>query len=240
MYKRVLSIITLSLLLPIVAMAQVRLSIDEKCVQISGGKKMTTERSLYLGTDGTIVCEQHRPTHSISQTNTLGEMRIYTPKDNSLVALNDKEMASDKNIVAMFASGSYVDMALPYYGYTQSGVRSEEGLLIKTFVPKGTEGVVAKVELVFQNHLPICMVYYNSKGQSLRKMYFSRYEYGRIPMPMRITEVEYSSPTDSLVTLSTYSNLLFGEDATSEMFDWQPPTDAKRTEMDPKTLLQQQ
>lgn len=235
MYKRLFSLVVL--FVPIVAAAQVRLSIDERCVQIASGKKMTTERSLYLGTDGTIVCEQQRPAHSISQTNTLGEMRIYNPADNTLVAVNDKEMASDKNIVAMFASGSYVDMALPHYGYTQSEVRSEEGLLIKTFVPKGAEGAIAKVELVFQNHLPICMVYYNGKGQSVRKMYFSRYEYGRIPMPMRITEVEYSSPTDSLVTLSTYSNLRFGEDATSEMFDWQPPADAKRTDIDPKQLL---
>lgn len=235
MHRRLLSLVVL--LVSIVAAAQVRLSIDERCVQIAGGKKMTTERSLYLGTDGTIVCEQQRPAHSISQTNALGEMRIYNPADNTLVAVNDKEMASDKNIVAMFASGSYVDMALPLYGYTQSEVRSEEGLLIKTFVPKGSEGAIAKVELVFQNHLPICMVYYNGKGQSVRKMYFSRYEYGRIPMPMRITEVEYSSPTDSLVTLSTYSNLRFGEDATSEMFDWQPPADAKRTDIDPKQLL---
>ncbi len=234
MYRRLLSLAVL--LLPTMMMAQVRLSIDEKSVQISGGKKMTTERNLYLNADGTMVCVQQRPAYSISQTNSLGEMRIYTPKDNTLVAINDKEMASNKNIVAMFASGAYVDMALPLYGYTQSDVRSEEGLLIKTYTPNST-GAIAKVELVFQNHLPICMVYYNGKGQSVRKMYFSRYEYGRVPMPMRITEVEYSSPTDSLVTLSTYSNLLFGEEATSEMFDWQPPADAKRTEIDPNKLL---
>ena len=234
MYRRLLSLMLL--LVPAVVAAQVRLSVDEKSVQISGGKKMTTERNIYLNADGTMVCVQQRPAYSISQTNTLGEMRIYTPKDNTIIAIDNKEMASSKNIVAMFASGAYMDMALPLYGYTQSEVRSEEGLLIKTYTPDSA-GVIAKVELVFQNHLPICMVYYNGKGQSMRKLYFSRYEYGRIPMPMRVTEVEYTSPTDSLVTLSTYSNLLFGEEATSEMFDWQPPADAKRTEIDPQTLL---
>lgn len=234
MSKRLLSLVVF--LLPIVAVAQVRLSIDERSVQVAEGKKVTSQRSIYLHPDGRMVSEQHSPTHTITLSNSLGEMRIYTPTTGEVVAINDKEMASSREIVAIFASGAYVDMALGMYGYTQSEVRSEEGMIIKTFIPAST-ATVAKVELVFQNHLPICMVYYNGKDEVLRRVYFSRYEFGRIPMPMRITEIEYTPKRDSLVRLSTFSNLLFDSDATSEMFEWQVPADAKRIDIDPKTLL---
>ena len=234
MNRKLLTIIVL--LLPFVAGAQVRLSIDERSVQVAEGKKMTRERSIYLNPDGRMVTEQHTPTHTISLSNTLGEMRIYTPATGEVVAMNNKGMASSKEIVAIFASGAYADMALGAYGYTQSEVRSEDGVIIKTFIPAST-ATVAKVELVFQNHLPICMIDYGSNGEVMRKIYFARYEFGRIPMPMRITEIEYTPKRDSLVRLSTFSNLLFDSDATSEMFEWQVPADAKRIDIDPNKLF---
>lgn len=242
--KKIAVLVMAVALCPIVGWAQQRLSVDVTSVQVADGKKMTTESSIYLHPDGRMINVQQRPTYTITQTNSLGEMRLYNPKDNTVIVLNDREMASSRNIVAMFASGAYTDMALGQYGFTQSGTRNEEGMLIKTFEPKSmTANGAAKVEIVFRSHLPICMLYYNAKGECLRKVYFSRYEYGRIPLPMRVTEVEYTSKSDSLVRLSTYSNLLFGEEATSEMFEWQIPSDAKRTDIDATalhSLLQQQ
>lgn len=211
--------------------AQQRISVDVEEVSVAKGQKVTVTRSIFLHPDGRMVVEQHRPDRSIIITNTLGEMQVYTPRNNEVIVASGKEMSSGNDLVAMFASGAYVDMDLPMYGYTQSGVRREDGLTIKTFEPKGGasgQGAAAKVELVFQQQLPICMVYYDGGGQTLRKLYFSRYEYGRIALPMRVTEVEYTSPTDSLVRLSRYSNLRFGAEAASEMFDFQVPADAKR------------
>lgn len=223
-------------MMPMVSWGQMRLSVDVTTVQVSQGKKVTTERSLYLHPDGRLVAEQHRPTRLVTLTNSLGEIRIYDPQSNQLVVMNDKEMASSKELVSMFASGSYVDMGLPMYGYQQSDVRNEGGLLIKSYTPTATNAI-AKVELVFENHLPICMIYYNAKGDEVRKLYFSRYSYGRIPMPMRITEIEYTTERDSLVRLSTYSNLLFDSNASSEMFDYKIPAEAVRSEVDPKKLF---
>ena len=234
--KRLLAILLLTLALPTLAGAQVRLSVDVQSVQVAGGKKMTTERSICLHTDGRMIVEQFRPTHHVTITNTLGEMRLYDPKTNEVAIVSDEELASNKEIVAIFASGSYVDMALPMYGYTQSSIRSEDGLLIKTFVPKSVSAT-AMVELVFQNHLPICMVYYNAKGEAMRKLYFSRYQYDRLPIPMRITEIEYTTKRDSLVRLSTYSNLLFDSQAQSPLFDFQVPADAKHTTIDPSKIF---
>lgn len=236
MNRRLLSLFVL--LVPIVAAAQVRLSVDEKCVQVAQGKKRTTERTIYLHADGRMVMEQHTPAHTIALSNSLGEVRLYHPQTGEVVVMNDKEMASTREMVAVFASGAYTDMALPLYGYTQSEIRRDGRVMVKTFEPKNA-GPVAKVEVAFENHLPICMIYFNGKGEEVRKLYFSRYEYGRTPMPMRITEVEYTTKRDSLVRLTTYSNLLFDEAADSAMFDWQVPTDAKRIEVDPKQLLQQ-
>ncbi len=235
--KRQLAILLLALLLPIAAGAQVRLSVDVESVQMADGKKITTERSICLHPDGRMIVEQRRPSHNITITNTLGEMRIYTPKTNDVAVINDKDLASSKDIIAMFASGGYVDMGLPMYGYTQSSIRNEGGMIIKSYTPESVSAT-ALVELVFQNHLPICMVYYNAKGEAMRKLYFSRYQYDRLPIPMRITEVEYTPKRDSLVRLSTYSNLCFDGEAQSPLFDFQIPTDAKHTTIDPSKLLQ--
>lgn len=226
------------LLLPCAASAQVRLSIDEKSVQVSDGKRMTSERSLYLHPDGKLVSVQYKPSYLISLSNNLGEMRSYNPKTNEVMVINDKGMASEQEMVVMFASGRYVDMSLPQQGYRQSAIRNEDGMIIKTFVPTNNTVAIAKVELVLQNQLPICMLYYNTKNECIRKVYYSQYEYGRIPMPMRITEIDYPSKTDSIVRLSTYTNLLIGNDAKSEMFDWQIPSDAKRSDLDLNQLMQ--
>lgn len=235
--KQLFATLLLVLAIPLVAGAQVRLSVDEQSVQAAGGKKMTSERSLYLNADGRLVVEQLRPQHTIALSNTLGEMRIYDTASNEVAILNDKEFASSKEMISIFASGGYVDMALPLYGYNQSDIRSENGLIIKTFKPQ-TTAATAKVELVFQNHLPICMIYYNAKGEEMRKLYFSRYQYERIPLPMRITEIEYTTAkSDSLVRLTTYSNLRFDFEANSELFDFQIPADAKRVEIDPNQLF---
>lgn len=234
--RRLLALATALLALCATLSAQHRLSVDAKSVQVTAGKKITSERSLYLHPDGRMISHQQRPMELISLTNSLGEMRIYDPASNEVAAMNDKEMASSKEMVALFASGSYVDMGLPLYGYTHSDTRNEGGLLIKSYTPRDNSAV-AKVELVFERHLPICMVYYGPKGNTIRKVYFSRYEHGRIPMPMRITEVEYTAKSDSIVRLTTYSNLLIGADASSEMFDFEIPADAKRTNVDPSKLL---
>lgn len=215
------------------ASAQQRLSVDVEEITVAQGQRLTIARSIYLHSDGRLIVEQHSPERSISLTNSLGEMQIYTPRKNEVVVVNNKELSSGNDLVAMFANGSYVDMDLPLYGYVPSGVRSEQGMTIKTFKPKGGASGqgVASVELVFQNQLPICMIYYGADHKALRKLYFSRYEYGRIALPMRVTEVEYTSPTDSLVRLSRYANLRFDSEATSEMFDYEVPTDAVRVEM---------
>lgn len=230
----------LMMLLPISAMAQQRLSVDVTTVQVAQGKKITTSRSLYLHPDGRLVVEQHAPLHLISLTNRLGEMRIYDPSNNQVAAINNREMASNKEMVSIFSSGDYADMELNNYGFAQSDVRNEDGLIIKTFNTLGNTNGVHTVELVFQKQVPICMIYYGGGGEVMRKVYFSRYEYGRIPMPMRITEIEYTSPQDSLVRLSTYTNLLTGREASSEMFDFQIPADAIRNDVDLNNILQQQ
>lgn len=209
---------------------QQRLSVEVEEVSVAEGQKITVTKSIFLNPDGRMVVEQHKPDRTIFLTNALGEMQIYNPRKNEVVVTSNKEMASGRDLVAMFASGAYVDMDLPMYGYVASDVRNEDGMTIKTFVPKGGSGGqgVASVELVFQNQLPICMIYYDANRRAVRKLYFSRYEYGMIALPMRVTEVEYSSPTDSLVRLSRYSNLRFGADTASEMFDFQVPREATR------------
>ena len=233
--RKLLLILSL-FLLPLQMVAQQRVSVDVKIVQVAQGKKVTTERSIYLTNDGKMIAEQHRPVHLISLANSLGETRIYDPKKNEVAMVNDKELASGKDVVAMFAWGSYNDMGLSAYGFQQSSVRYENGLTIKTFTPKSFT-TISQVELIFQDHLPICMIYYNGKFQPLRKVYFSNYKQDRIPMPMRITEVEYTTPGDSIVRLSTYSNLLVGTAANSEMFNFKVPANAKRTNVDLNQLM---
>ncbi len=62
----------------------------------------------------------------------------------------------------------------------------------------------------------------------MNKLYFSNYlSYNDITIPGKITEINYISDTDSVVSRITYSNLKVGADATGEFFDFKIPEDAK-------------
>ena len=87
-------------------------------------------------------------------------------------------------------AGSLAYLTNPKYEQYIYTTEASIVLVDKTFEPKGGasgQGAAAKVELVFQQQLPICMVYYDGSGQTLRKLYFSRHEYGRIALPIRVT-----------------------------------------------------
>lgn len=215
------------------ASAQQRVSICEEQVTVQNGRKYTVHKELFLHPNGRLVVEQVAANErTVYVTNALGEAYIYAESTNQVVVVGDKEMSSDKELLSMFASGSYVDMALPQYGYKAEGVRREGDLLIKNFTPASRKAQgVARVELVMQRHLPICMVYYKADDTVLRKVYYSRYQMGTMPMPMRVTDIEYGPAGDSTVRLSTYSRLMVGAEADSEMFDFVIPADAERVSL---------
>jgi len=206
--------------------AQSRVTADVRSVSVNAGQKVTVEKRLFLRNTGRLVIEQTRPEHLIYVTNSLGEMKIYNPEKNQVMIVSDAEASSGKELLSMFMNNGYVDMGLPLYGYKQTKVQEVDGQTVKTFTPTADNKGVAKIELVFERQLPVCMVYYGHKGKAIRKVFFSRYISDRMVMPTRITEIEYTSPRDSIVRLSTYSNFLYDNDAISPMFDYKIPDKA--------------
>lgn len=207
--------------------AQQRAQVDVTSVSVHRGQKLTIRKSLYWRNNGRMVIDQTAPEHFVYLTNTLGEMKAYNPATNQVMVASDKEFSSTKEMFTMFASGSYLDMGLPYYGYTQSSVETVDGRVVKTFSSNQAAAKgISRIELVFERHTPIYMAYYMAKGEVVRKVYFSRYVSDRVLMPTRITDIEYAKG-DSTVTLSLYDNFRFDHEADSPMFDFTIPDDAE-------------
>ena len=105
------------------------------------------------------------------------------------------------------------------------GTVREDGLVKKTYVTDKS-GDIPKVEIVYENFLPIYCGYIDASGKTVTKTYYSKYvPAGRMMLPTRTTSITYTSPTDSSVMRTIYSDIQV--DGNDPLFDFQVPSNAK-------------
>jgi hypothetical protein len=98
--------------------------------------------------------------------------------------------------------------------------------------PASLTNSVDKVEMVHENYLPIYMAYHQQK-KITRKVYY--YNYTNDPalplrIPQKILEYHYLSDGDSLLNQLSFTHILFGSRATSPLFEFKIPANAKVVE----------
>lgn len=123
------------------------------------------------------------------------------------------------------------DMGMESYGFKLNEVLQEDGKYLKKIF-KSTEAAshCAKVEIVYENYLPVFMAFYDRKDKVINKIYYAHYDFSqRFVFPQRITEISYMGTKDSMIRLDVYSNIRV--DVYDEMFDYKVPADAERKEM---------
>lgn len=158
--------------------------------------------------------------------NAAGEARIYLPNTNQVMMDNSGSSTSRDELLTLCLMGRLDDLGLGLYGYTAGAAETvEDGLLKRTFTTKN-QGLAPKVEIVYENYLPIYCAYYNAEGAVITKTYLSKYQrVGRVPVPCRNTTISYVAKGDSTIVRTIYSNLQ--ADPADGMFDYTIPEGAQ-------------
>lgn len=219
------TILLAALLLCINASAQKRVSADVEVKQVYQGKVTTTTKSVYCANDGRLVVVFHTPEEYYEITNAKGEARIYVPSLKEVYVDNSGDINSKDELINIFLSGNSEDLGLRGYGYMLTSTVREDGVVKRTFTT-AVQGRPPKIEIVFENFLPIYAAYYDNAGKVLTKTYFSNYSTGqRFVLPTRTTQISYGAAGDSTVVRTIYSNIRL--DGTDKEFDFQVPKSAK-------------
>ena len=223
--KAIIILATALMLVPAGMSAQRRIMADVEVKQAAAGKVATVTKRVHCSNDGRVVIHFLKPQDYIVVTNVKGESKMYIPSTNEVVVDNSASMTSQDELISVFMGGRAEDLGLGMYGYRLQSTTREDGLVKKTFVTDKA-GSIPKVEIVYENFLPIYCGYIDASGKTVSKTYYSNYApAGRTMLPCRTTSITYASPKDSSVMRTIYSNIRV--DVDDPLFDFEVPANAK-------------
>lgn len=209
------------------AAAQTRVAADVEVKTVMDGRATTVRSQLYCTASGErIQVYNGYPAH-YTFTNLQGELRTYFPVSNEVFTDRKDDYSSRDEVLYLFLSGKSDDMGLSGYGYRLVSSTTEDGLLKRSYIPlKGHGKGVSRVEIVFEDYLPIYIGYFDDKGALVSKTYLSSFaRYQNVMFPGRITSIAYTAKKDSTITRSIYSNIRVDSD--DPMFQFRIPADAR-------------
>lgn len=210
--------------------AQQRITADVTTRQVMKNKSLRVERQLFYTAGGNLVIHYTYPQEYYLTTNGLGEVTVYSPKNNEVTMFRDNTVSSQSETMISFISPDHANLGLRQMGFVQKKSEKEGKRIVKTFIPTLKEDkIYSKVVVVSEQGEPIYCAFYDKNNNIVRKTYYA--EYVRLPMvsfPTRITQISYGNVGDSIVRQEVYKNIKTSGFASSEMFDFKVPANAKR------------
>ncbi len=206
-----------------------KVSVHKKSQILKENQKQTAHADCYYSTDeGTFVTHYTEPQEFIKITNRKGEMKIYFPGKNKVNIKQDFYFSSQNELLYYFVNNLTEDLGLKKEGFTLSDTKYDEGYMVTTWSSPPSIKLISKVEIVFENMLPIYSAYYNNKNEIIRKIYYSDYFRGqRFMLPKKITEITYRSQNDSIIKRTIFSDIRQNEDVDPYYLNFKIPDDAK-------------
>lgn len=208
--------------------AQRKVSADVEVKTVINGKVTTVTKSVYCNNNGRLVTLFHKPTTYYSVVNQKGEMQIYNPSSNEVFSQIDQTLSSNTDLVYLFMNGRIDDLGLGWFGYKASASEKDGQYAKKTFT--SSDPSKPRVEIVYEDWLPIYCEYTGRDGKLLSKKYLSNYQrFGHMVMPLRVTDISYGTKKDSSVVRTLYSGVQVDQDDPN--FNFEVPAGAKPMEL---------
>ena len=208
-----------------------QISVHKKTQVLKDGKKQTIEANCYYSAEkGTFVSHYLHPKEFIKFTNRQGELKIYFPEDNRVSIQQDFYFSSENELLHYFVNNLIDDLGLKKEGFRMSDSRYDGGYLVTTWSPPSDMKVVSKVEIVFEDMIPIYSAYFGKDNHIIRKIYYSDYyQDNRLILPRRITEITYVAENDSTIRRTLYSDIRQDGAVNTKYLDYKIPDNAKIT-----------
>ncbi|MBT3647185.1 MAG: hypothetical protein HN542_02975 [Flavobacteriales bacterium] len=216
-----------------------KLSLDLSVRTLFQGKSVSATGTVYYKINGGLmVTKMHTPIDQVNIANATGEYRSFDVKTNSVTLMQGIDFSSKNSFIYSFLSGQTNDMGLSGLGYRITDTKIEEGIVVNTFSPPKNRQVLAeKVEVAYENYLPIFLGFFDAEGKPIQKTYYTNYQnVSFVKMPFTITEIDFITDQDSSITRRTYSNLLLNSKVNNEWLDFSIPENA--TILTPQNLNQ--
>ena len=207
-----------------------KISLDLISKTLYQGKSVSLKSEVFYKSVGaTMVTHFTSPKEKIVITNGNGEYKEYDFKNNTVTLLQGIDLSSKNSLFYSFLSGSIGDMGLKSLGYKLINTKVEQKMVITTWVPEGENSVkIKKAEIVHENYLPIYLAFYDINDKPMHKSFYSNFQQvGSVKMPFTITEFEYLSPTDSVITKRIYSNLKTNAQVDDNYLNYKVPANAQ-------------
>jgi len=204
-------------------------SVHLKMQALQKGEKLTIDADYYYNPDKGILVTHHLfPTEFVKITNRKGEMKLYFPQKNELSISQDSHFSSTNELLYYFVNNLIDDLGLQKEGFTLSDSRYEDDYLISTWSAPETLPLISKVEIVFENMMPIYSAYYTDDESIIKKIYYSDYYIGtEFMLPQKITEINFNSQNDSTIRRMIYSDIKINNEDDDYFLNYKIPEDAK-------------
>ena len=236
-YSKYLRFITLLLIVlfsvSFIQQTQRRISVTVENKVLRNGKVVSIKSDLHYNFDrGTMTVHYHQPFEYYLLSDSKGEVRLYYPEKNEVFLSRDPSQITDQSLLYYFLSNRISDLGLRDMGFTLFKTQHGKGVVTSWWSPPASMAKnLQKVEIVHENYLPIYMAYHNNKV--IRKVYYYNYTTDNklpVKIPQKILEYNYLPNGDSLINQMTFTNILFGARATSSLFEYKIPENAKIVE----------
>lgn len=207
-----------------------KVSVEMETRSAMAGKTARMRASIYYTAEGKMVSYYSEPQEMVIVNNKKGEITIYNPADNTVAQQQNYMLGTETSQLYFFMENKKADLGLSAMGYTVSNTRFEDGLKITEWKPPmNLINEISKVELVHEKGNPIFMAYHGAKGNMIKKMFFYNYtpisEY--IVIPSTVTQIDFKTATDSVVTKTVYSQFRLNQQVTDDKLNFIVPSNAK-------------
>jgi hypothetical protein len=198
--------------------------------KLHGGKVTKSTSDVFLNLDnGEMKIHYHKPNELIVSTNKYGEMQVYDPLKNEVLRQQNILFSSDNEPVYYFFNQQGQDLGLSNMGFVLQTSDFEDLYLVSYWnAPMELAEQIGKAKLVQKDYLPIYLAYFNKRGDMIQKIFFSEWNFDFVSVfPQRITQIDFISKTDSIITKREYSRFETGTRAEQSFNNIEIPADAK-------------
>ncbi|MFW5891930.1 MAG: hypothetical protein ACOCUQ_00880 [Bacteroidota bacterium] len=193
------------------------------------GKLVKVEAEIFYDhPTGKMLTRYTNPPGKILIANRVGEVTIFDENDNTVVYEQGEQYSTTTGTIQFFLMGKTQDLGLSDFGFQQSNVNFEDGLMVtEWFPPPALYHLYNKIKIVHENYLPVHVAYYDAQRNLVKKVYYSQYQnFADVSIPTRITEFEYVA-NDSIINRILFKDIKTNRQANSPWFQFEIPENAK-------------
>ena len=193
------------------------------------GKTINTRAELCYATSGRMVTLFPKPAELYVFNNSNGEIKVFDPTKNTVLQQQNATYSTETTQFFYFLHNRKADLGLSSMGFSLSQTKFEDGLMISTWKsPTPMAKSIKRVELVHKGQNPIFMKYIDPSERTIKKVYYYEYtKLGSVDFPQTITQIDYVTARDSIITKPAYGALKINEQVTSTLLDFVIPANAK-------------